>query len=208
MKISKIERVSKNKALYHLYIHEDLLMTVTENTLLHFNLQKGLELSDSLQQKIYDFDQTQRCLEQAYRYLSRRNHFRKELQRKLRTKGYDYSRIEKTLETLKQKGYLDDNALMIQYINDAIRLKQYGPNLIKQKLLERGLDGVAIDMALQEQYPSALQQETCQILAEKKLKTLQKFETQKTKQKLAAFLQQRGFTWHAIQPILENLFSE
>lgn len=68
MQITKIERASKNKPLYHLYAEDLLLMTVKEETLLHFRLQKGMDVSDAFLQEIHTFDQLQRCLEQAYRF--------------------------------------------------------------------------------------------------------------------------------------------
>lgn len=208
MQITKIERASKNKPLYHLYADDLLLITVSEETLLHFQLQKGLKISEALLDEIHAFDQLQRCLEQAYRYLSRRGHFKRELQRKLKLKSYETEVIDKALQHLEDKGYLNDLQLMTQYIQDAIRLKQYGPLLIKSKLLERGLPGTAIDQALEEHYPTELQQQVCQQLAQKKWSSLIKSNKENLRQKLAAFLQQRGFGWEIIQPVVESLATE
>ncbi|WP_456442989.1 regulatory protein RecX [Caldithrix abyssi] len=208
MQITRIERASKSKPRYHLYADDALLMTVTEETLLHFRLHKGLTLSYALQEEIFAHDQLQRCLEQAYRYLSRRSHFRKELARKLTAKGYPPHVIEQALDYLDKKGYLNDHDLMFQFIHDAIRLKQYGPHLIKRKLFERGLSGDQIDAALDSAYPPDLQAATCHSLALKKLKSLQNLEPSRVRQKLFAFLQQRGFNNENIQPVIENLFED
>jgi len=208
MQITKIERASKNKPLYHLYAEDLLLMTVKEETLLHFRLQKGMDVSDAFLQEIHTFDQLQRCLEQAYRFLSRRGHFQKELQRKLKVKGYDPEIINKALQHLEDKGYLNDVQLMVQFVQDAIHLKRYGPNLIKSKLFERGLPDSAIDQALEENYPPELQRQVCQELASKKWASLKKSAKPNIRQKLVAFLQQRGFTWETIQPIVEDLTTD
>ena len=204
MKITRIERASKNKAHYHLYSDDLLLMTITEETLLQFQLQKGTELSDDLLDKISEFDQIQRCLEQAYRYLSRRNHFQKELIRKLHTKGYKAEVIEKAMQHLQGKGYLNDAGLMVQFIHDAIHLKHYGPHLIKRKLIERGLESSEIEQTLAAHYAEELQHKICAQLAVKKLKTLKKTEQAKKQQKLISFLQQRGFTWEIIRQVVEE----
>jgi len=208
MQITKIERALKNKPLYHLYAEDLLLMTVKEETLLHFRLQKGMDVSDVFLQEIHTFDQLQRCLEQAYRFLSRRGHFQKELQRKLKVKGYDPEIINKALQHLEDKGYLNDVQLMVQFVQDAIHLKSYGPNLIKSKLFERGLPDSAIDQALEENYPPELQRQVCQELASKKWASLKKSAKPNIRQKLVAFLQQRGFTWETIQPIVEDLTTD
>ena len=206
MKISKIERVSKSKPLYHLYSSDgSLLMTITEETLLHFNLQKGQFLPEELQEEIFHFDQVQRCLEQAYRYLSRRNHFQKELMQKLRSKKFAKEIIEQAITILNDKGYLDDSNLIHQFIRDAIHLKHYGPNLIKRKLFERGVEIDQIERALEQHYSPHLQIQIGLNLAGKKLKSLKGLPVHKQKQKLTSFLQQRGFGWESIQTIVEQI---
>jgi len=208
MQITKIERASKNKPYYHLYADDLLLMTVRVETLLHFCLQTGMEASDAFLQEVHAYDQLQRCLEQGYRFLSRRGHFQKELRRKLRLKGYDSEVINKALQYLENKGYLNDAQLLTLFVQDAIHLKRYGPNLIKSKLFERGLPDAAIDQALKTHYPPELQHQICQELANKKWSILKKSTKPNIRQKLGAFLQQRGFTWETIQPIIEDLTTD
>ncbi len=207
--ITKIERAKKRIPTYHIYYDDTLLLSVTEETLIHFRLSKGMRLSEEVLDEIYRFDQIQRCSLQAIRYLSRRGHFEQELRQKLRKKGYETEIIDNTLQDLRQKHYLNDLSLMKQFVHDGIHLRRYGPLLLKQKLLNKGLPADTIETYLQDAYPEKLQQEVATNLAQKKLSVLpEKISAQQRRQKLSAFLQQRGFTWNVIRPIVETLAAE
>ncbi len=209
MKITRIERASKGKAVYNIYAEDLLLFSVTEDTLVHFGLQKGMELSEKLQEEIFAHDQLQRCLHQAYRYLSRRNHFQAELRRKLKAKGFSAEIITRTLEVLQEKGYLNTESLISQFISDAINLKKYGPLLIIKKLAERGIAPAQSEDELNRLYPIEKQLEVATRLAEKKWASFSPtVNFSKRRQKLSAFLQQRGFTFEVIQEILQPLSAE
>ncbi len=207
--ITKIEKASRNKPLYHVYSGDALLFTITEETLLHFWLAKGKEFSDAQLREIFEFDRVQRCVQQALRYLSRRGHFALELKRKLQAKGYETQIIEQAISYLRQKGYLNDVQLTTQFIHDGIQLKKYGPLLLKKKLLEKGAPRDSIEMLLQEMYSPEKQKALARELFQKKFRTLSRqLPPAKQRQKIAAFLQQRGFTWDVIQPLLDELPAE
>ncbi len=209
MQITKIERASRNKPLYHVYSGETLIFTVTEETLLHFLLAKGKELSDARLNEIYHFDQVQRCVQQALRYLSRRGHFALELKRKLQAKGYETEIIEEAISYLRQKKYLDDAQLTAQFVHDGIQLKKYGPLLLKKKLLEKGAAREFVESYLQQAYPPEKQEAQARALLRKKLRSLpEHLPVTKRRQKIAAFLQQRGFGWEIIRPLLDELLTE
>jgi len=207
--ITKIERLPKSPVLYNLYSEESLLFAVTEDTLTHFNLQKGIELTDEELETIFDYDRVRRCVHQAFRYLSRRNHFEAELKRKLFSKGFKAEIISKALEYLKEKKYLDDQKLTAQFVREAIKLKHYGPMLLKKKLFERGVNSEEIEIRLNEFYPFEKQEEIAGELVRKKLKSLpENLGVKKRNQKIAAFLQQKGFGWDVINALLRELPAE
>ena len=209
MKISKIERAKKQTPTYHIYSDDTLLLSVTEETLIHFHLSKGMELNDETLDEIYQYDQVQQCMLQAVRYLSRRGHFEQELRQKLRNKGYDAPIIDRTLQNLRQKRYLDDLNLMKQFVHDGIHLRKYGPLLLKQKLIAKGIAASEAENFLHRAYPEELQREVAHGLAKKKWRSLNPdHPPEKRKQKLVAFLQQRGFSWNIIRPLLDQLPGE
>ena len=89
MILTKIEVQKKNKKRYSLYSEDVFLFGVSEDTLIHFNLQKDLDYSENKLQEILKYEDVMLCLSQAYRYLSRRPHLESELKRKLWHKEFD-----------------------------------------------------------------------------------------------------------------------
>ena len=203
MIISKVEVQKKHKNYFNLYTEDDVyLFSITEETLLQFNISKNKEFSEDELESIQLYDQKMRCVYQAYRYLTRRPHLGGELRRKLLVKGYQNPIIDKTLEYLKQKKYIDDNAFIKLFIKEQIDQKKSGPLIIKKKLIEKGASINQIDPILFDGYPEEMQIENAAKLFQNKLNTIHESNEKKLKDKLFRFLQQKGFTW----PIIEKVF--
>ena len=204
MLITKVEVQKKQKNYFNLYTNDDIyLFSVTEETLLKFTISKNKEFSEAELNAIQSYDQKMRCINQAYRYLTRRPHLNAELKRKLLSKNYSNSIIERTLEYLNQKNYLNDNVFIKMFMNEQINLKKSGPLIIKKKLMEKGALSSSIDPILSEGYPEELQLENAAKLFQVKIKTIRDHDQKKVKEKLFRFLQQKGFTW----PVIEKVFT-
>ncbi|MEO1084780.1 MAG: regulatory protein RecX [Acidobacteriota bacterium] len=81
------------------------------------------------------------CTEKAVDLLARRAHFRRELRRKLSTRGFDELDIEETLDHLAEQGHIDDRATAEFYVAGRLRRGGFGPRRLEAELMERGVDG-------------------------------------------------------------------
>ncbi len=197
MKISKIEVQKKNKHRFNLYAEEAYLFSVSEDTLVHFHLQKGKTYSDAELEAIQAYEEQIRCVAQAYRYLARRPHLIAELRVKLKQKEFETHSIDSTIDLLIQKKYLDDADFIRRFIKDQVQLKLTGPLKIRQKLLQKGADATLTDALLSELYPFDTQVENARRQYEKRK---QRSDTP-DKQKLIRNLLQKGFTWEVIKQV-------
>ena len=84
----------------------------------------------------------------AIRLLAAREHSRKELLGKLRTRGFDRERIDAVLDDLAQRGLQSDARFTEQYIVGRVH-KGSGPLRICAELHERGIDAGEIERALE-----------------------------------------------------------
>lgn len=75
----------------------------------------------------------------AVQLLSRREHSRHELEKKLSQRSFDKDEIESTLERLKAQDLLSDARFSEQYVRMR-RGRGYGPNRVMMELKERGID--------------------------------------------------------------------
>ncbi|MEJ2053035.1 MAG: RecX family transcriptional regulator [Calditrichaceae bacterium] len=205
MLITKVEVQKNHKNYFNLYTGDDVyLFSITEETLLNFNIAKNKDFNDEELESIQKYDQKMRCVYQAYRFLSRRPHLKEELRRKLSVKGYLSTVIDDSLHFIEKKKYLDDAGFIKMFINDQINLKKNGPLIIKKKLLEKGARADQIDPALESAYSEDLQIKNADYLFKNKIKSLHEQDALKLRNKLYRFLQQKGFNW----PVIEKVFAE
>ena len=158
--ISRIELQNPRTKTYALYTHDVFLSEITEDTLVHFAISKGRAFSKKEFDRMLRHDKVNLCLRQSYRYLQRRPHLNKELQRKLKSKHFLQDIIDQTIIHLKKNRYINDDEFIGMFIRDSIRQRKSGPLLIKKKLIDKGAIVSQIDQQLDELFPFEKQIDT------------------------------------------------
>jgi regulatory protein len=90
--------------------------------------------------------------DKAVQLLAARPHFRRELEAKLRQRGFPAEEIEEALRRLTEQGYLDDGAAARSFV-EARLAKGEGRTRLKAELAKRGAPEEAIEAALAELTP-------------------------------------------------------
>jgi len=127
--------------------------------------------------------------------LSRREHTRLELSRKLRAKDFSDDEIEDQLDILKQEGLQSDERFAESYVNMR-RNRGYGPLKIKQELQQKGVAGEMVDDFVE--FNAQVWIETACQAYDKKY-SVKSLNTANERAKRMRFLQSRGFTGDIIQ---------
>ena len=135
--------------------------------------------------------------------LSYRSRSEKELQERLKKKGFSEQHISVTLKHLKQAGHLDDHALALDLKRQAFNNKLLGHNRAKIFLLDRGVPDEIVNAALT--YDEETETQKIQKLIDKKLKTMGDYVDKKKKKKLWDFLVRKGYTYNTIRNAFHNL---
>lgn len=203
--ITKIERQKKNKQRYSLYSDDKFIIGISEESFLEFNIRSGIDLPEELLQKIEQKENFVAIREQAWRFLARREHSKKELRDKLIVKGHKQEDIDKIILELQNKKYLNDSSFARQMISDEVNLKRNGPLLIKNKLKKKGVDSDLVSSLLDELYDELLQYQNCQYFANKKSGTLKDNDDYSARNKLGNFLIQKGFSWNMCKRVISEL---
>ena len=137
------------------------------------------------------------CYQKALDLLARRAHFRRELESKLRQRGYEESEIEAVLARLEELGYLDDTATAGQWLEERARQGGWGRRRLRAELVRRGADSdlaaAVLDRVLPEDDPAELQTAVGRWRA----------RGGKSRRSLARHLERRGFPTHQILDALE-----
>jgi regulatory protein len=130
----------------------------------------------------------------AFFLLAKKAYFTKELERKLREKGYPSQEIFSLLQEFTERGWLNDKDLALRYIKRQEALG-YGPRVIALKLREKA---GPILIPLNET------QEVARNVIERKYKR----DLPHKKNKVIAALLRRGFSYDLIKTLLEDIEKE
>ena len=102
-------------------------------------------------------------------------------------------------------GYLDDARFAEQWARSRARVRGFGRRRIEQELRSKGIDrGTARD-ALERFFEDSSESEIARKEAEKKLKSLSRFEPEVRRRRLAGFLERKGFSSEIIRSILHSV---
>ena len=93
-----------------------------------------------------------KCQSQALLYLSMREHNRKELILKLKTKGYESDLIDSVLDSLEEDGSLSEDRYVRSFIRSSNKRHPEGKLLMARRLAAKGADRETANRVLSEVY--------------------------------------------------------
>lgn len=144
------------------------------------------------------------CIKKAFVYLSYRSLPIKKLKSKLKIAGFCDTAVEKTIELLLKKGYLDDDALCLEYAESLRRSKLFGAARIKKELFAKGFDAACIDQALDSVCEENCNDDVILQLLSKKFPSLDPNDRE-GRAKAVAYLYRMGYTYDDINNAMSAL---
>ena len=125
--------------------------------------------------------------------LSRREHTRRQLADKLRSRGYDEAEIDEAIARLADEGLQSDARFAEAYVHQR-RERGYGPLRIRRELAERGVDDGLIAAAMDGgfDWDASMQEQRRRKFGEALP------EDYRERMRQARFLQNRGFSADAV----------
>jgi regulatory protein len=115
-----------------------------------------------------DYLDLNHTLQRAYRLLSLRPHSEKELEKKLREKGFPAAVVKEALEKLRDMQYLNDTSFAGQWTHNLAVNKLWGNRKIIASLREKGLAADLIASAIEEVRQEFSEENALAILIRKK----------------------------------------
>jgi len=168
MKILKIERQKKDKNRCSIFSERGFVAGISEDTLTKFGLRAGDEIEDEKLKEIETYEDFSTARKDAYSYIAYKPRSISEVIKKLRAKKHSAEAIEGAITLLTEQKYLDDNAYALSYAAEKIRSKPIGRELLRRKLMQKGISKETAEIALIEAFPEESETELA-------LKTLKKY---------------------------------
>ncbi|MEX2804784.1 recombination regulator RecX [Streptococcus sp. H31] len=147
MKITKIE---KKKHLYLVEIDDKNHLYVTQDTIARYLLSKDKQLSQELLAEIKDFARLSSAKNLALYYLSFKQRSETEVRNYLKKHEHQDKVIAQVIAELKDAQWLDDRKYAEALIRQNINTGDKGAYLLKQKLLQKGIESSVIDQELSQ----------------------------------------------------------
>jgi len=142
------------------------------------------------------------CRHKAMDLLARRPHFRRELERKLHQRGYDHEEVDTTLDRLEEQGLLDDAKTASGFVAHRLEREPYGRRRLLAELVRRGAGEDVARQAVDAQTDDD-DRDLARAAAERHLR-----RGGTTPEKLARYLERRGFSRRAIVTVLQEAAAE
>lgn len=203
-KISKIEIQKKNKNRVNIYIDNEYEFSCSTQIVYSHSLKKGEFIDEAKKEKIIEEDSFINCKNYALNVIERNSKTEKEMEDKLKKKGYNDITINKVVEFLKEYKLVDDRNFAELFIRD--KIKKNGKTKIKYDLSRKGISKEIIaekllNINLEEEETAAF------VVAEKRYKLIIKTEQNylKVYARLKNYMLRAGYSLDTIDVILNKL---
>jgi regulatory protein len=141
----------------------------------------------------------------AYRYLTIRPRSRAEVEKKLGERGFPSGIITSVIDHLLRLGYLNDEQFARQWAAGRVRSRGFGRRRIEQELRAKGIGRDIIRETLEGSFQEPSELEVARKEAEKKIRSLGRFEPDVRRRRLAGFLERKGYPPDIIREILRSV---
>jgi len=190
----------KKDSRFNIFLDGKFSFGLDEATLVREKLSVGQELSPERIATLTQANEVGKLLDKGLRFLSFRPRSEREVRRRLlrrqKRRGAEEEQgglVGETISRLRDLGYINDAEFASWWVEQRIRFRPRGKLLLKSELFEKGVAREVIEDALREY---SLEDEIgwAKKLAEKR--------RDECRERLAAYLARRGFTWEVVGRVL------
>ncbi|MFQ5593375.1 MAG: RecX family transcriptional regulator [Anaerolineae bacterium] len=200
--ITELRAQQKRKDRVNVYLDGQYAFGIKD--LLAARLRVGQQLTDDDIANLKRDDAFEEAYNRALNYLSYRPRSSAEVRRNLQKKQTPNSVVEAVVERLTRAGLLDDAVFAEYWVEQREQFKPRSPQMLRHELRMKGIAPEHIDRAIRDLDEGA----SARRLAGERARRYAHLERKEFWRKMAGYLQRRGFRYHIIQPIIEDLWQE
>jgi regulatory protein len=179
--------------------------TLSQKRIAEIGLEVHQPWDQALAQRVEAAAAFDKAMMHAMNGLTRRAMSRFEIERKLQQKAHPEPVRQQVLDRLEELSLIDDEAFGRALIRETQRDRPAGPRLLRQKLMQKGLDRALIDQLVSEASDPDDEFNGALAFARKRLQRLKNLPAPKQKRRLYGQLARRGFEPETIDRVMEAL---
>ncbi len=200
-KITRIEKPSPRTKRYNIYIDGEVLLSVHEDVLVKYRLQKGMKIDEKEIHALLEAEEYNKAKRVALHYLSYRPRTVQELKMHLARKGYESEKTERIINELKALGFLNDLEYAKAWVDERQRHKGFGKNRLRQELLKKGIASSIADEVLTNM-DEGEQRQLAISIAERRYSRIKSEPWQKVERRLGNYLVRQGYSMSIVYEVL------
>jgi regulatory protein len=194
----------RRRGRYNLYVDGEFALALDAETLAQSKLKEGSVVAGNQLMELAAASLRKRSLDVALRLLSYRPRSEQEIRTRLLRHDLPPDVVRATIERLREYGYVNDAAFAKAWVESRNLGTPRGRRVLRQELRGKGVDVDTVTEAVDELDET----EAARQAAIKKARSLHGLEYQDFRNRLAGYLQRRGFGYDVIKPIIRELWQE
>lgn len=196
--ISKVEVQKNHNDRVSIFVDDNYFASMYLDTAVKYSIKKDLEIDEETLKKYILESEKHLAFDKAVNYQNSAFKTKKQIRDYLNKKGYDKLVVDYVIDKMEEYGFLNDSKFADMYISTYD--KKYGPNMLKTKLLQKGISKNIVEEKLQEYLPN---DEVVDKLLLKKLGN--KEPTTENLTKCIMFLSSRGYDYGTIKKSINKI---
>jgi len=165
-------------------------------------LSTGQKIDESKIKTLITFDEKERALQSALRFIGYKQRTEAEVINKLEKLKFTSEVIDTTMNELREKKYVDDKEFAVQWIEIRSESKPRGKNLFLFELRKKGISADVIEAAI-ESIPD--ESEMALRLGKKYLKRFSSLKDDDFRKKMTGVLSRRAFPYSVVKESIDAL---
>lgn len=203
-RVTAIETQKAKKGRVNLFLDGAYAFSLSIPVTSAAGLHEGQELTSKEVEKLQNDDLLHRSLNSALRYLSPRPRSETEVRNRLRRQGYDADTIQQVIDKLKEQKLIDDADFARFWRENRENFRPRSRRFIEFELRQKGVDAetaAEITAGLDDELNAYR-------AAQRKAGSLKGLDYQNFRNRLSAFLKQRGFSYELINRTINRVWQE
>ncbi|MCK4617302.1 regulatory protein RecX [Candidatus Aerophobetes bacterium] len=201
-RITAISSQRRNPDRYSIFIDGEFVLGIDKKTIEDMDLRVGKLVDEKDLKKITSQEELNKAQAYALMLLGYRERSLREIEMRMRQKGYEEKLVEKVVKYLKDRNLINDKRFTQLWAESRIK-KGYGKWRIQSELEQKGVNREITDEILKDLYSGIDEVQVALDLVEKK-RWVSK-EPPRLTERVSNLLRRRGFSFEVISNVVEKI---
>lgn len=203
-KITGLKQGKTRVKRINVYVDDKFALSLTPETAKKERLSAGQDLGKEALEALAEKDILQQCFNAAVRFLGYRPRSESEIRQRLARHGFEEIIIGKTLDKLKDSGFVNDTDFARLWVENRDALRPRSKSMAKMELKRKGLEADIIEKAIS----TIDEKDSAYRAAQNRARRLQALDYFDFRLRLGQYLGRRGFNYAIIKEITEKVWKE